>query len=231
VRAGVLVQRAYNPGGVTLRGDIAAADVYEAESLWDYELFARARLAGGSLTASANLFYYDMHNAQRAQPYIVQGVGFADIFNAPKARSYGLEAQVEWRPNTRFSAALGVGLLRSRIVRTEAPNASFEGNEFQRAPHFTATGSIEWRPIQRLQLSAQLRHSSGYWSDETNDPMRRIEGWTRIDARAEWNAGRFKLFGYARNVLDDFYLTWKFSPASATAGDPREIGLGVEANF
>lgn len=231
VRAGVLVQRAYNPGGVTLRGDIAAVDVYDAETLWDYEIFARASFAGGRLTASANLFYYDMHNAQRAQPYTVQGVGFADMFNAPKARSYGLESQLEWRPNTRFSAALGIGLLRSRIVRTEASHASFEGNEFQRAPHVTATGSVEWRPIRHLQLSAQLRHSSGYWSDEANDPMRRIEGWTRVDGRAEWNAGRFKLFGYARNALDDFYLTWKFSPASATAGDPREIGLGVEANF
>jgi outer membrane receptor protein involved in Fe transport len=231
VRAGVLVQRAYNPGGVTLRGDIGAADIYDAETLWDYELFGRATFARGALEASANLFWYNMQNAQRAQPYIVQGVGFADMFNVPKARSYGLEAQLEWRPGARFSAGVGVGLLRSRIVRTDAAYVRYEGNEFQRAPHLTGTASVEWRPAEHFTLSAQTQHSGGYWSDDANDPLRRIDGWTKVDARAEWSAGRFKLFGYARNVFDHFYLTWKFNDVSATAGDPREIGIGLEASF
>lgn len=231
VRAGVLVQRAYNPGGVTLRGDIGLQDVYEAETLWDYELFARASFSGGALRASANLFYYDMRDAQRAQPYSVFGVGFADLFNASKARSYGMEAQLNWRPSDRLSAALGVGLLRTKIVRVEAAYSRFEGNEFQRSPHFSATASVEWRPLEHLRLSAQARHNSAYWSDDLNSPLRRIDGWTRVDTRAEWSAGRFKLFGYARNVFDDFYLTSLFSPVAGTAGDPRELGVGVEANF
>ena len=231
VRAGVLVQRAYNPGGVTLRGDIGQADPYLAETLWDYELFGRASFAEGRLQVSTNLFFYDMRDAQRAQPYVVLGVGFADLFNVPKARSYGAEAQIKWRPEDRFTATAGVGLLRTKFVKTGADYAGFQGNEFQRAPHLTAAASVDWRPVDRLLLSAQAQYSGGYWSDEANSPLRRIDDWTKVDARAEWSAGRFKIFGYVRNVFDSFYLTSLFLANAGTAGDPREWGIGLEAGF
>jgi iron complex outermembrane recepter protein len=230
-RAGVLVQRAYNPGGVTLRGDIGAADPYKAETLWDYELFARGIFAGGAIKAAANVFYYDMRDAQRAQPYSVLGVGFADMFNVPKARSYGMEAQLEWRPSARFTAIVGIGLLRTKLVRTDAGYEQFDDKEFQRAPHFSASASLDWRPIDRLRLSVQGRHNSGYWSDEKNDPLRRIDNSSKVDVRAEWDAGRVRLFGYARNISDEFYLTSKFGPMLAFAGDPRELGIGIESDF
>ena len=231
VRAGVLVQRAYNPGGVTLRGDIGEADPYGAETLWDYELFGRASFADGRIRVRTNLFFYDMRDAQRAQPYAVLGVGFADMFNVPKASSYGAEAQIEWRPDKRFSAVGGIGLLRTKIVKTGANYVRFEGNEFQRAPHVTATASVDWRPARSCLVSAQARYSANYWSDEANNPLRRIDDWAKIDARAEWTAGRFKIFGYVRNVFDSFYLTSLSSPTLGTAGDPRELGLGMEAQF
>ena len=69
-------------------------------------------------------------------------------------------------------------------------------------------------------------------SDDTNDRARRIGGSTRVDARAEWRRGAFAVFGYARNLFDNFYLTYLF-PGSilATAGDPRELGIGTELRF
>ena len=236
LRAGMLVQRAYNPGGVTLRFDTGAPDPFGAESLWDYELFARGRLAGGAIGYSANLFYYDIRNAQRAQPIAVvapngQIVTFANLFNMPKARTYGLEAEVEWRPTSRFSLGLGLGLLDTKIIRADPANAAFEGKDFGRAPRFSASAAIVWQPLDPLRFSVQARRNSGYFSDDANTPARRIGSWMRLDGRAEWDAGRFKLFGYARNALDKFYLTYLFNANLATAGDPREVGFGIEARL
>lgn len=235
VSAGVLVQRAYNPGGVTLRFDTGQPDLIGAETLWDYEIFARARLHRG-LSLEANLFYYDHRDAQRAHPISIpapngQLVTFADLFNVTKARTYGLEASADWRAGDRFRARVGVGLLDTKITKAEAGKVDFEGKEFGRAPRFSGTASIEWRPFGQLRLSAQARRNSGFWSDDLNTPSRRIDGWTRVDARADWDAGRFRLFGYARNLLDKFYLTYLFNNMLATAGDPREFGMGLEANF
>jgi outer membrane receptor protein involved in Fe transport len=41
-RIGVLAQRAANPGGVNLNTARRRVETFEAESLWDFELFARA---------------------------------------------------------------------------------------------------------------------------------------------------------------------------------------------
>ena len=40
--AGGLIQKAYNPGGTTLRFDTGKPETFGAESLWNYELFIRA---------------------------------------------------------------------------------------------------------------------------------------------------------------------------------------------
>lgn len=231
VRIGVLVQRAYNPGGTTLSYDTGRDDPYDAETLWDYELFGRASFAGGAVQAAVNAFYYDMTDAQRARPILINGVGFADMFNVEKARSYGLEAQFDWRSGRRFSASAGIGLLRTEIVRSEGIYRSYEGKDFQRSPRFSASASVDWRPVDRARLTAGVRHNSGYWSDDENNPVRRIESRTTIDGRGEWDAGRLRLFAYARNLLNSFYLTYKFTPLVATAGDPRELGIGVETRF
>jgi outer membrane receptor protein involved in Fe transport len=235
VRAGVLVQRAYNPGGTTLRFDTGSADNFEAEKLWDFELFARASLLRDALQLSGNLFYYDQRDAQRANPIAIIAptgalVTFADLFNVPKAHSYGLEASVDWRVTPRLSLRGGLGLLRTRI--TDAGSApAFDGREFQRSPHFSASVALDWQPLDRLRLSAELHHNSAYFSDDLETASRRVGGWTKLDARAEWDAGKFRLFGYARNVFDKFYLTYLFNTSLATAGDPRELGAGIEARF
>lgn len=235
LRAGLLVQRAYNPGGTTLRFDTGAPDNFDAETLWDYELFVRAGLTG-SLGLSGNLFYYDQHDAQRSRPIVIIAptgapVTFADLFNVPKARTYGMETTIDWRLSRRFTAQASLGLLSTKITEAGAAGAAFEGKQFQRSPKFSASAAVDWRPVNQLRLSAQIRHNSGYFSDDTEIATRRIDGWTKIDARAEWDGGKFRLFGYARNVFDKFYLTYLFNPTLATAGDPREIGIGVEGRL
>lgn len=233
--AGALVQKAYNPGGTTLRFDIGQPDNFEAESLWDYEAFVRGSTADGRLNCTANLFFYNMHNAQRAKEIGILApagflVGFADLFNVPKARSYGAEVEAQWRPSASFSASAGIGLLQTKIVRSGVDYPEFEGKEFDRAPHLTASAAVEWKPIQRLSLSAQVRHHGPYFSDPVNDRATRIESGTIADARAEYRFDRFSVFGYARNVFDTLSIT-STDGFLATLEDPREIGVGLETRF
>jgi outer membrane receptor protein involved in Fe transport len=235
-RAGLLVQRAYNPGGTTLRFDTGAPDSFRAEHLWDYELFARAKLAGGALTANANLFYSDMRDAQRAKDIRIPtpagpSVGFADLFNVPKARTLGLEVTVGWHPARTLDVAAGLGLLDTKILRADGPYALYHGKQFQRSPHFTGSVSIDWRPMNRLRFSAQVQHNASYFSDDLDDPLLRVKGSTRMNARAEWSAAKLNLFAYGRNLFDKFSITYLFDRNSGEAVDPREVGVGIETNF
>ena len=235
VRVGLLAERAYNPGGTTLRFDTGRPDNFSAERLWDYEAFARASLAGGRVTASANLFYYDMRNAQRAKEIVILapggfGVGFADLFNVPKAHSYGAEAELDWRPNGRLAGRLALGFLRDRIDRAGPAYSEYQGKEFARSPHFTGAAAVDWQAAPRLKLLAQVRYHSAYYSDDSGSLDVRVGPATIIDLRAEYRMNRYSLFAYARNLFDSFALIERF-PNLATAEDPRMVGAGIEARF
>ncbi len=232
--AGLVVQRAYNPGGTTLNFDTGDHETFAPEYAWSYELFARASL--GRARLSANLFQTDFRDAQRAQTraYSVPGGStafWAEIENVPRSRSRGAEASLDWRLSHRLRVGAGVGLLRTRITRTIDPNSPISGKEFQRAPHFTASGSVSWQPADQLTISASVRHHSDYFSSDNNSEALLIEGNTIANARAAWTFGRTTLFGYARNLFDTFYMTHLSSLNAGTAVDPRELGVGLETRF
>lgn len=235
VRAGVLVQRAYNPGGTTLRFDIARPDEFEAERLWDYEMFVRARLGAG-ISANANFFYYDMHNAQRLKAIAIRTplgrrVGFADLFNAPKARSYGAEAELSWQVSPQLSASVSGGYLRTRLIDAGSDYPEFSGNEFARSPHISGAVDVDWKATPRLRVSGQLRYRSAYFGDEVNSDLVRVPGAALVNARAEYAVGKATVFGYARNLFDKFVLIDRSGNDSAVAEAPREVGIGVETRF
>lgn len=238
LRIGALVQRASNPGGVNLNTNRRRVETFAAERLWDFELFARARLADGKLTMSANVFRYEMFDAQRTQTIFVippsgPPVPSTQVDNAPRAWTNGLEMELDWRPSKQLHLRGGVGLLDTRITRTLDPADTMLGKQFQRSPHFSGSASIIWTPIEAFMLSAQVRRNSSYFSDDLETAARRIAGSTTADARAAWTWRGVTVFGYVRNLFDEFHLTYRFDPRQrlATAGDPREFGLGIEARF
>lgn len=234
VRIGALAQRASNPGGINLNTGRARVELFDAEHLWDFELFARARLAGGKLILSGNAFQYEMTDAQRTQTtFIVQPNGppvpSTQVDNAPRARTSGLEMELDWHPFRHFHLRGAIGLLDTRITRS--PDRNLIGKQFQRSPHFSGSASVIWTPVNPLMLSAQVRHNSSYFSDDLETATRRIESSTTVDARTAWTSHGVKVFGYVRNLFDEFHLTYLFSNGLATAGDPREFGIGIEARF
>ena len=245
--AGLLVQRAYNPGGLTIIPLTLQADEFDAETLWNYEVFARAGFAGGRAMLSANLFYSDIADAQRPRSFVfAPPVGapltVTEIVNAPSAESRGAELDMRWRVTGRLSVSVGAALLDTKTRRTLFPGDPSLGKKFQRAPGFSAAAGVDWQPIDGLRLSAQARTNSGYFSDDANTPDLRIGGSAVVNVRAAWTHGDVTVFGYARNLFDRFYMTRLFPalrlpppaaprPVFGIAGDPREFGLGVEARF
>ncbi len=235
VRLGALAQRAYNPGGTTLRLDTGEPDNFDAEYLWDYEAFVRARLAGGRANLSANFFYYDMRDAQRAKGIVVMApggfpVGFADLFNTRKAYSYGAEAELDWRANDRLSTSFSLGLLNTELVDAGSGYVEFSGNEFCRSPHVSAAMAVDWQATPKLRFSAQGRYHSAFYSDDSGNSEVRISPATIFNARAEYRLRRFTFFAYARNLFDNFALV-SGDAMQATAEDPRMVGIGIESSF
>mgnify|MGYP003336390704 CR=1 FL=1 len=228
---GLLVQKASNPGGTTI--SVGGPLAFAPETLWTAEVFARAHSSDRKWELSANVFHTRFHDSQRSLPRLLflsggRVVTFYDIVNVRRARSSGVEANVDWSISPNLRLSLSGALLATRLG--PAPSALL-GREFQRAPHWSARSAVTWRPIETLTLSAQARGRAGYFSDDRNTPVLKIgSGWL-VDARASWSHGRVEIFGYARNVFDRFQLTSLTTPTFATAEDPREIGAGLSLSY
>lgn len=238
LRLGVLAQRASNPGGININTNRARLEPFDAERLWDFEVFIRSRLDEGRLVLSANAFHYEMRDAQRTQTVaVLQPDGrvatSSQVDNAPRAWTKGLELEVDWRLGDRIHLRGAIGLLDTRVTRTLDKTDPISGKQFQRSPHFSGSASLVWNPSPMVMISGQVRGNSSYYSDDLESAERRIAGSTIVDAKGSWTVGRATLFGYVRNLFDEFHLTYLFQSTTglATAGEPREFGLGIEALF
>ena len=232
--AGLLVQRAYNPGGTTLNFETGGPELFGAERLWDFEIFARSVLGGGSVRLDANLFFNSIRDAQRTKAHLLtvppRTLVWAEIENAPKAWAKGLEMTATWNATRTLSLRAAIGLLRTRI--TDAGTfPDIHGKNFQRAPRFSGSAGVDWEPVEYLRISGSVRHHGRYFSDDENSPDLRIGRGTIFDARASYERGPVTFFGYARNLFDTFELRTLTTTTSGTADDPREVGVGVEARF
>lgn len=235
VNIGLLAQRAFNPGGTTISFETGLQDQFDEETLWNYEAFVRARLSG-ALQLNANLFYTDFSDAQRSTTTVAtsptgQTVFITDVGNVPEARSYGAEIELDARLDRTFSVRVGVGLLDTRITQTPDPQDPIRGSDFARAPKFSASAAIDWRPIENLRFDAQVRTNGRYFSDDANTPAFRIGGSTNVDAKLSYIWKNITASAYVRNAFDDFQLTSLFSPTFGTANDPRNYGISLEARF
>src|SRR3546814_6286564 len=144
----------------------------------------------------------------------------------------GAEVDLDWRPSRRIHLRGAIGLLDTKITRTVDPTDLTLGKQFQRSPHFSGSASLVWEPVEQFMFSAQARHNSSYFSDDLETATRRVDGSATVDARASWTCRGVTVFGYVRNLLAEFHLTSRFiDEASATAGDPRAFGMGIEAQF
>lgn len=233
---GVLVQRAFNPGGTTISFVTGEQDTFEAETLWNQELFLRSRHLGGRLTVNANLFLTRFRNSQRPVTSVVNLPGggqeiVTEIDNAPRARSYGAEVELGWRPSDTLQLRAAAGLLRTKIQRSLDDADPITGKEFQRAPRFTGALGISWRLLPSLTIDAQVRRNSRYFSDDLNTPALRIGGSTSVDGRVAYEWRNLAASAYVRNAFDDFSMTQLYAADFGTANDPREFGVALEARF
>ncbi|MFC6487525.1 TonB-dependent receptor [Nitratireductor sp. GCM10026969] len=241
VTVGALVNRGYNPGGAGLRFATASFYTFEPETLWNYELFARARLLDDRLTLSGNLFYTDQRNSQRVVPDYLNGRLFGNVVvNAEKARSYGLEVSADYQVLDTLRIRASAGLLETEIIEFNYPSADIqEGNEFGKAPGYMVSLGADWDITPEVRLSGEVYHTDGYHSTDNNDPAYWVDSYTVANARVAYSPNEnFQFYGFVNNIFDERMPTWKYDDRSASGIaivgsmlEPRTFGAGMKVRF
>ncbi|PYR32483.1 MAG: TonB-dependent receptor [Acidobacteria bacterium] len=97
-------------------------DTWKDEKTWNYEAGVKSRLPNGKGSVSASAFYMDIRDLQAT--VTAGSCSSRLIFNVPKARSQGVEAEVELVPTRNVDLALSSSFndstLRSTVTSTDA---------------------------------------------------------------------------------------------------------------
>lgn len=235
VTVGGMINRGFNPGGVAFDFLNGNANPFEAETLWNYEIFGRANLLDEKLTLTGNVFYSDISNAQRYFKTTLPGSSVTQVLtlNAEEAYSYGVELGIGYQILDNLRVNANAGVLKTEITRFDS-KPSVEGNDFSKSPGYMLGAGVEWAVLDNLVLSANVQHTDGYYSDDSNTVAYAIDSYTVANARATFQVhDHLEVYGYVDNIFDESTPTYigNNSGVTATMLAPRMFGIGLKASF
>ncbi|MWV27557.1 TonB-dependent receptor domain-containing protein [Aurantiacibacter rhizosphaerae] len=224
---------------------------FQPDTLWSYELGAKARLAGGRLSVSSAVFQIDWSDVQ--QTIFLPDCSISFITNAGKARIRGGELEVSGRPiaSVPLTVQLGLGYTNGKLVEPgflpQSPNS-----RLAQVPRFTGTISGYYRtPVSDsadLFAAADYSYTSAVKVADNVGGFLTRQPFNLLNANIGLGFDRAEVLIYGKNLLDkrlnfgDLYANG-FERQELTAGGdvqrlprgavsrPREIGLQVRLNF
>lgn len=265
---GLSAQKAYRAGGVSTSTVSGTTTEFDPETAWTYEAALRTSFDDNRFIVDANVFYTKWTDqiVSRVTDFgIANGVATDTVGdNAGKSRLYGFEMQALARWTEEFSTFANIGFVDTEFTQYETATAEFEGNEFAYAPGTSFSVGFDYNHASGFVARADANWTDDSYSVTDNDPLRtetllstnglEIEACTAepcndpatilddrliVNAKLGYQAERWSVFLFARNLFDEDYVT-QVQPFALNAvtgevgriargGEPRVVG--VEFNF
>lgn len=243
----------------TAATNLAAVNQVKPEQLDSYELGYKSEWLAGRLNFNATAFYYDYQDIQ------VNVVGFnalagstvSYLQNVDKAKSYGLELEVQALPTNDWFVSGSLGLLSTKFEDAQILNngGNFDGNRLVRAPNVTANlltnytfhvdngakvvvgGDARFLSKQYYFVTPQGVDSNGVYRSALEQGA-----FTIVNARISYvtPGNKYTVTAYANNLFDKHYLqhsTPSYSAGQGVFGDNlyqgavRTVGVSFAAAF
>jgi iron complex outermembrane receptor protein len=247
------ISKGYASGGFAPRINTAAAGIesYDPESLWSYEVGAKATLFDRKLRFNVAAFRMDYDNIV-VQSFGAAPAGTAIGFftrNAGKARVQGIEVDFEFRPIHSLTISGGLGLLRQKFLDF---GIDANGNpidpkvaHFFDAPAQSASAAFEYTvPLDErsgtLTVGGDWSYRGRNYFDNSNSPVSSQDPYSLFGARISYKLpnGKTSLSLFGENLSNKVYavrtinlLASGFGMAGALFGPPRTWGIKVGQKF
>lgn len=251
----------FKSGGFnTAATNLAAVNEVKPEELDSYELGYKSEWLAGRLNFNATAFYYDYQDIQ------VNVVGFnvlagqtvSYLQNVDKAKTYGLELEVEALPTNNWHIGGSVGLLSTKYEDAEILNngGNFDGNRLVRSPNLTANIITDYKiPLSngsKVVLGGDARYVSKQYYyvtpqglDANGIDRKGLEqdGFAVANARVSYvtPGEKYTFTAYVNNLFDKEWLQHSTPAVSPSApvingdniiqGGVRTVGVSFTSRF
>ncbi len=136
----------------------------------------------------------------------------------------GFEGTAEWQVHP--SLRLRAGYLFTRPTIEQADDAALIGNLLAQTPEHVLTGGVEWSPLPKWFLNAQMRYSDRQFEDDQNS--RTLAPFTTVDAAVRYEvSAQVSAALRVENLFDQEIETGKSATGLTSIGAPRLVSLQV----
>lgn len=253
------VRKGFKSGGFNGTAIDPADQFFQPEEVTDYEAGVKglSELGGWQVRYAVDVFYDDYTNIQRFVNLATVPASTVTR-NAAAGSIAGVDLDVTVAPTDWFSASLQYTYLDAKYDSyTDALLGDLSNSRFPNTPEhqlsFTPRVEIPLpEGMGDLSALASVYYQSSIATDPANVPNgnplvalssmgTNLDGYTRIDLRADWrniNGTGVSAAAYVRNATDEDYitgtnnqLTSQFGVATYLYGQPRFFGVELRYDF
>jgi iron complex outermembrane recepter protein len=210
---------------------------YKPETITSYEGGVKAGLLDNSVRLNLTGFYYDYKNLQLFKEDTIAAAPLL-IFNAGKARTYGLELETTARITPAFTVRGSFTYLNAKynsqvIIPVAGPNPSvdFDGKPLDNAPEFSASMGASYRyPIGEGNILASVNtrlKGTSYIGDYNNGFQFKQPSFTKTDLSLTYNApdNRWDIGAFVKNIENSVEVSYiAYGPYATKFSAPQLSG-------
>ena len=144
--------------------------------------------------------------------------------NAGEINAWGVEGEASGDVATTLSWRTAFAYTHARVDGgSRAPQLT--GLRPAQTPEWTVTGGLDWRPLEKLTVSAQVRYVSTQFDDDQN--VRRLAPGAELNGRAAWSlAPGQEVYLAVDNLADAKISTGKTADFVDSYSEPRTFRVG-----
>ncbi|MEL6729292.1 MAG: TonB-dependent receptor [Pseudomonadota bacterium] len=242
-----VVQQGYRSGGSELDIVDGSVNDFDPEFLTNYEFSTRSTLLDGDLRINTNWFYGDWQDQQVPVPIDPLTPTLTRTENAGKSSLMGVEAEVDYSVSPSLDVYGSFGYTKAEFEDFQFPDPDtgvpviFDGNTFPFAPEFSLNAGFAKFLDNGIYYGLDVNYRDEVFTTNENQSFNVVDAYTIVNARIGYEINDYsRVTVYARNLFDEDYLTQVNRPfegangvdgVNGRLGDPRVVGVRLEANF
>ncbi|MAD91243.1 MAG: TonB-dependent receptor [Gammaproteobacteria bacterium] len=215
---------------------------YSDEALWMTEIGTKASLLNQSLFLNTSVFYqWRVDQQVRTSFQLTPGdpttFGFAAL-NIDKSETFGLEAELNWKPHQDWQLYLNIGLLDGKFKKVPFNLGidSILNRQQAHAPAYTLAGGIVYRPENGMFARLDVTAKDEFYFSTSHD--QRSQSFGLMNARVGYEKNNWLISLWGRNLFNKEYAVRGFffgnEPPNfpdtlyTRFGDPQQFGVTIE---
>lgn len=237
-----VVQQGYRAGGSQLSVLDGTTIDFDPEFLTNYEFSSRSTLLDGDLTINTNIFYSDWQDQQVPEPIVLPDGTTSTLtrtVNAGESTLMGFEIDADYAVDSSFDVYGSLGYVDTEFEDFVTSQFDYTGNSFAFAPEWSY--NVGFNKVFDLGIfaGADISYRGDVFADNENEDV--VDAYTLVNARLGYEFNDYsRITLYVRNLFDEEYYQFlnrdfdgdgNFLSGTARFGDPRVVGVRLEANF